>query len=106
SGQYRCCRSRHRQSRRWGIDQATSAFPRPGRAQSRPSARPGGVDGGYWPEGVWTRYGQALRAPFGLLHWAGTETASIWNGKLEGALLAAKRATAEVLSPTSSKPDA
>lgn len=65
-----------------------------------------GVDGGYWPEGVWTRYGQALRAPFGLLHWAGTETASIWNGKMEGALLAAKRATAEVLSPTSSKPDA
>ena len=64
-----------------------------------------GVDGGYWPEGVWTRYGQALRAPFGLLHWAGTETASIWNGKMEGALLAAKRATAEVLSPTSSKPD-
>ena len=65
-----------------------------------------GVDGGYWPEGVWTRYGQALRVPFGLLHWAGTETASIWNGKMEGALLAAKRATAEVLSPTSSKPDA
>src|SRR5262245_20695245 len=59
-----------------------------------------------WPEGVWTRYGQALRAPFRLLHWAGTETASIWNGKMEGALLAAKRATAEVLSPTSSKPDA
>src|SRR6516165_6636630 len=65
-----------------------------------------GVDGGYWPEGVWTRYGQALRAPFGLLHWAGTETASIWNGKMEGALLAAKRATAEVLSPTGSRPDA
>jgi monoamine oxidase len=65
-----------------------------------------GVDGGYWPEGVWTRYGLALRAPFGLLHWAGTETASIWNGKMEGALLAAKSATAEVLSPTSSKPDA
>jgi len=44
--------------------------------------------------------------PFGLLHWAGTETASIWNGKMEGALLVAKSATAEVLSPTSSKPDA
>jgi monoamine oxidase len=57
-----------------------------------------GVDGGYWPQGVWTGYGRTLRAPIGSLHWAGTETASIWNGKMEGALLAARRATAEVLS--------
>jgi monoamine oxidase len=56
-----------------------------------------GVDGGYWPQGVWTGYGQALRAPIGTLHWAGTETASIWNGKMEGALLAGVRATEEAL---------
>jgi monoamine oxidase len=56
-----------------------------------------GVEGGYWPPGVWTGYGQALRAPIGTLHWAGTETAAIWNGKMEGALLAAKRAAEEVL---------
>jgi monoamine oxidase len=49
---------------------------------------------------VWTGYGRTLRAPIGSLHWAGTETASIWNGKMEGALLAARRATAEVLSET------
>jgi len=56
-----------------------------------------GVDGGYWPAGVWTGYGSALRAPIGRLHWAGTETASIWNGKMEGALLAGQRAADEVL---------
>lgn len=60
-----------------------------------------GVDGGYWPPGVWTTYGQALCAPIGLLHWTGPETASVWNGKMEWALLAAKRASAEVLSSTS-----
>jgi monoamine oxidase len=56
-----------------------------------------GVDGGYWPQGVWTGYGHALRAPIGTLHWAGTETASIWNGKMEGALLSGRRAMEEVL---------
>jgi monoamine oxidase len=57
-----------------------------------------GVDGGYWPPGVWTRYGPALRAPIGNLHWAGTETASIWNGKMEGALLAGRREAQIVLA--------
>ena len=60
-----------------------------------------GVDGGYWPAGVWTGYGASLRAPIGRLHWAGTETASIWNGKMEGALLAGRRAAEEVLSAIS-----
>jgi monoamine oxidase len=56
-----------------------------------------GVDGGYWPTGVWTGYGAALRAPIGRLYWAGTETASMWNGKMEGALLAGRRAAEELL---------
>src|SRR5262249_26778913 len=56
-----------------------------------------GVDGGYWPQGVWTGYGQALHSPIGTLHWAGTETSSVWNGKMEGALLAGQRVTMEVL---------
>jgi monoamine oxidase len=55
-----------------------------------------GVDGGYWPVGVWTSYGPALAQPIGCLHWASTETAAVWNGKMEGALLAAKRAAGEV----------
>jgi monoamine oxidase len=56
-----------------------------------------GVDGGYWPAGVWTGYGASLRASIGCIHWAGTETASIWNGKMEGALLAGRRAAEEIL---------
>ena len=62
-----------------------------------------GVDGGYWPAGVWTGYGASLRAPIGTLHWAGTETASIWNGKMEGALLAGQRAAEEVLCSATSQ---
>jgi monoamine oxidase len=56
-----------------------------------------GVDGGYWSPGTWTAYGAALRRPIGRLHWAGTETSAIWNGKMEGALLAADRAATNVL---------
>jgi len=50
------------------------------------------------PPGVWTAYGEALRAPVGRLHWAGTETATVWNGYMEGALLSGERAAAEVLA--------
>jgi monoamine oxidase len=56
-----------------------------------------GADGGYWSPGVWTTYGHAIREPHGLVHWAGTETSAVWNGKMEGALLAGERAAAEVI---------
>jgi len=56
-----------------------------------------GIDGSYWSPGVWTTYGPAIRGPFGRLHWAGTETAGIWNGKMEGALISAERVAAELL---------
>ncbi len=52
---------------------------------------------GYLPPGVWTAYGEALRAPIGRVHWAGTETATVWNGYMEGALHSGQRAAAEVL---------
>jgi monoamine oxidase len=45
-----------------------------------------GAYGGFWTPGVWTTYGHALRAPVGPLHWAGTETATAWNAKMEGAI--------------------
>ncbi len=51
----------------------------------------------YAPPGVWTRFGAALRAPVGRIHWAGTETATRWNGYVEGALEAAERVVAEIL---------
>ena len=54
--------------------------------------------GGYMPPGVWTNYGEALRTPIGRLHWAGTETATVWNGYLDGAVQSGERAAGEVLA--------
>jgi monoamine oxidase len=38
-----------------------------------------------------------LREPNGRVHWAGTETATEWNGYMEGALQSGERASAEVV---------
>ncbi|HJW63473.1 MAG TPA: FAD-dependent oxidoreductase, partial [Actinomycetes bacterium] len=46
----------------------------------------GGCYAGYCPPGVWTSFGQALREPIGRLHWAGTETATVWSSYMEGAV--------------------
>lgn len=48
--------------------------------------------------GAWTACGQALRAPCGRIHWAGTETAREWCGYFEGALESGERAAREVLA--------
>jgi monoamine oxidase len=48
--------------------------------------------------GGWTEFGSALRAPVGRLHWAGAETASIWNGYMDGAVRSGERAADEVLA--------
>jgi monoamine oxidase len=58
----------------------------------------GGCYGGLFPTGVWTSYGKALRAPVGRIHWAGTETATVWNGYMDGAVSSGERAAAEVLA--------
>ncbi|MFZ0090994.1 MAG: flavin monoamine oxidase family protein [Solirubrobacteraceae bacterium] len=47
--------------------------------------------------GVLLDYGRAIRAPVGLIHWAGTETATFWNGYIDGAVRSGERAAAEVL---------
>jgi monoamine oxidase len=47
--------------------------------------------------GTMTTYFQELRRPHGRTHWAGTETATYWNGYMDGAVRAGKRASAEVL---------
>ncbi len=57
-----------------------------------------GCYAGFLPPGVWTAYGEALRAPSGRLHWAGTETATVWNGYMEGALQSGERAAAEAVA--------
>lgn len=48
--------------------------------------------------GGWTEYGHALREPIGLLHWAGAETATVWNGYMDGAVQSGERASHEVLA--------
>ncbi|MBW3664993.1 MAG: FAD-dependent oxidoreductase [Actinobacteria bacterium] len=70
----------------------------------------GGGYVGFTAPGVLTRYGEALRAPVGRLHWAGTETATTWNGYMDGAIRSGERAGAEVVAvldePTSPPPPA
>jgi monoamine oxidase len=51
---------------------------------------------GAMPPGAMTRYGHALREPFGRIHWAGAETSTQWQGYIEGALLSGVRAAEEV----------
>ncbi|HEV3505884.1 MAG TPA: FAD-dependent oxidoreductase, partial [Actinomycetes bacterium] len=58
----------------------------------------GGCYAGYFPPGVWTSFGQALREPIGRLHWAGTETATVWSSYMEGAVQSGERAADEVLA--------
>ena len=57
-----------------------------------------GCYAGIFPPGVWLDYGEALRAPIGRLHWAGTETAEVWNGYFDGAIRSGERAAAEVVA--------
>ena len=64
-----------------------------------------------WSDEVWSRGGpvhllgpgaltqdrEAIWAPIGRLHWAGTETATFWHGYMDGAISSGRRAAAEVL---------
>lgn len=59
-----------------------------------------GCYGAFTPPGVLTGYGEWLRRPIGPLHWAGTETSSIWTGYIEGAIRSGERAAAEVSTAT------
>ncbi len=52
----------------------------------------------YMPPGVWTAYGEALRTPIGNIHWAGTETATVWNGYMDGAVQSGERVATEVIA--------
>jgi monoamine oxidase len=51
----------------------------------------------HFAPGTLTRYGPLLREPFGHVHWAGTETATISHGAIDGAVRSGERAAAEVL---------
>jgi monoamine oxidase len=57
-----------------------------------------GCYGGFLPPGAWIENGVALRKPIGSIHWAGAETATVWNGYMDGAISSGERAAAEALA--------
>jgi monoamine oxidase len=57
-----------------------------------------GCYGAHFPPGVWTAFGPALSQPVGHIHWAGAETATVWNGYMDGAVQSGERAAAECLA--------
>ena len=56
-----------------------------------------GCYGAFFPTGGWTSFGPMLREPIGPLHWSGTETATVWNGYIDGAIQSGERAAAAVV---------
>jgi monoamine oxidase len=56
-----------------------------------------GCYGAVFPAGTWVSCGKAIREPVGLIHWAGTETATVFAGYIDGAVRSGERAAAEVL---------
>jgi monoamine oxidase len=54
----------------------------------------------HFTPGTLTRYGHLLREPFGRVHWAGTETATISHGAIDGAVRSGERVAAEILEKT------
>lgn len=53
---------------------------------------------GFTPPGVLLDFGEALRAPFRRIHWAGAEHATRWNGYMEGALQSGSAAATAALA--------
>ena len=100
----RLSRSTSEERRRIALDRLTQWF---GRRAAEPthvlekdwSSDPWsrGCPTGLLPPGVLAAFGRDLRAPFGRIHWAGTETARAWAGYMEGAVEAGQRAAAEAL---------
>jgi monoamine oxidase len=55
-----------------------------------------GCYAGYFPPGVWSDFGPALRRPVGRVHWAGSETAEVFTGYMDGAVRSGEHAAAAV----------
>jgi monoamine oxidase len=60
-----------------------------------------GCYGAHFTPGVWTAYGDALRAPIGRIHWAGAECSPVWNGYMEGAVRSGEATAADVAAASS-----
>ena len=73
------------------IDYVEKIWPRDGRTI-------GGYECFVTPGG-WAGHGRdGWREPSGRVHWAGTETASVWNGYIDGAISSGERVAGEVIS--------
>jgi monoamine oxidase len=58
----------------------------------------GGCYAGNLTPGTLLDFGPAIREPVGRIHWAGTETATLWAGYMDGAVRSGERAAAEALA--------
>jgi monoamine oxidase len=57
----------------------------------------GGAYSGYFKKGIFSKYGEHLTKPCGDIHWAGTETSTLFKGFMEGAVLSGERVAKEIL---------
>ena len=58
------------------------------------------IEGGYsgvMRPGGWVSCGSALREPVGRIHWASSESATMWTGYVEGAIESGRRAALEIV---------
>jgi monoamine oxidase len=51
-----------------------------------------------FPPGILTQLQTSLATPFQRIHWAGTETSTLFNGYMEGAVLSGERAARAILA--------
>jgi monoamine oxidase len=58
----------------------------------------GGAYSGFFKKGIFSRYGEHIAKPYGNIHWAGTETSSLFKGFMEGAVLSGERVAMELIS--------
>jgi len=57
----------------------------------------GGAYSGYFTNGIFSKYGEHISKPCGNIHWAGTETSTLFKGFMEGAVLSGERVAKEIL---------
>lgn len=58
----------------------------------------GGAYSGYFKNSHFSKYGIYISNPCGNIHWAGTETSSLFKGFMEGAVLSGDRVANEILN--------
>lgn len=57
----------------------------------------GGAYTGFFENGIFAKYGNHIKSVTGHIHWAGSETADLFAGFMEGAVLSGERAAKEII---------